>query len=70
MKLKKSVKDGWHTVYGYDVYVEDGQVKRGIVKGCTAYPCRKSIYGGWSVDTHMTLDALRAGLSRETIIIK
>ena len=68
--MKKIVKDGWHTVYGYDVYVEGGQVKRGIVKGSTAYPCRKSIYGGWSVDTHMTLDALRAGLSRETITIK
>lgn len=68
--MKKIVKDGWHKVYGYDVYVEDGMVNRAISNLVTAYPYRKSKYGGWDIDTHMTLDALRAGLSRETIIIK
>lgn len=61
---------GWHKVNGFDVYVEDGEVKRAIRDGVTAYPYRKSKYGGWDIDTHLTLDALRAGLARETIIIE
>ena len=68
--MKKITKDGWHTVYGYKVYVEDGRVKRAVANGVTAYPYRTCKYGGWDIDTHMTLDALRAGLSRETITIK
>ena len=68
--MKKIVKDGWHMVYGYDMYVEDGMVKRAISNGFTAYPYRASKYGGWDIDTHTTLDALRAGLSRGTIILK
>ena len=68
--MKKMVKYGWHKVYGYDVYVEDGMVKRAISNGVTVHPYRVSIYGGWDIDTHMTLDALRAGLSRETIILR
>lgn len=67
--MKKTVKDGWHKVYGYDVYVEDGKVNRAISNGVTAYPYRVSKYGGWDIDTHMTLDALRAGLSRGTMIM-
>ena len=57
-------------VYGYDMYVEDGMVKRAISNGVTAYPYRASKYGGWDIDTYTTLDALRAGLSRGTIILK
>lgn len=67
--MKKIVKDGWHMVYGYPVYVEDGKVKRAISSGVTAYPYRKCTYGGWDLVTHLTLDALRAGLSRGTMII-
>ena len=26
------VKDGWHKVYGEDVYVENGKVVRGVTK--------------------------------------
>ena len=64
------VKDGWHKVYGYDVYVKDGIVKRAISNGVTAYPYRITKYGWWDIDIHSTLVALRAGLSRGTIIIK
>ena len=67
--MKKMTKDGWHKVYGYDVYVEDGMVKRAITNGVTAYPYRSSKNGGWDLDTYMSLDALRAGLSRGTIVI-
>ena len=65
--MKKIVKDGWHKVYGIDVYVEDGMVKRAISNGHTVYPYRKCAYGGWDIDTYMSLDALRAGLSRGTV---
>ena len=57
--MKKIVKDGWHEVYGYPVYVEDGKVN----------PYRACKYGGWDIDINMTLDALRAGLSRGIMII-
>lgn len=67
--MKKMVKDGWHKVYGYPVYVEDGRVKRAVAKGVAAYPYRVSKYGGWDIDTYLSLDALRAGISRGTIVI-
>lgn len=67
--MKKTVKDGWHVVYDDVVYVEDGIVKRAISNWRVAYPYRKSKYGGWDIDTHMSLDALRAGISRGTIVI-
>lgn len=68
--MKKMVNDGWHMVYGYPVYVEDGKVKRAVSNGVPAYHYRASKYGCWVIDTHMTLDALRAGMSRETVTIK
>ena len=68
--MKKIVKDGWHKVCGYDVYVEDGEVKRAISDGCTAYPYRRSRHDGWDLDTHMSIDALRSGLLRDTVIIR
>lgn len=67
--MKKMVKDGWHKVYGYAVYVEGGRVKRAVANGVAAYPYRASKYGGWDIDTYLSLDALRAGLSRGTMII-
>ena len=69
MKLKKMVKDGWHKVYGHDVYVEEGEVKRTILNGRTAYPYRRSRCGGWDIDTHMSIDAFRAGLLRGSVTI-
>ena len=68
--MEKIVKDGWYLVYGYEVYVEGGEVKRAICGGLTCYPYRKSRYGGWDLDTHMSIDALRSGLLRDTVIIK
>lgn len=68
--MKKIVKDGWYKVYGYDVYVERGEVKRVISGGLTAYPYRRSRHGGWDLDTHMSIDALRSGLLRDTVSIR
>lgn len=66
--MKKMVKDGWHKVWRCYVYVEDGRVKRAIIDRETAYPYRKCKQCGWDLDIDLTLDALRAGLSRGTII--
>ena len=68
--MEKIVKDGWHKVYGYDVYAEDGMVKRAVSDGVTAYPYRICKHGGWDIDTSMSLDALRAGMARGTVIIR
>ena len=53
------------------LYIPMGQKKDfNRQAGRTAYPYRVSRYGGYDIDTHMTLDALRAGLLRGTIILK
>ena len=41
------IKDGWHKVYGEDVYVENGKVVRGVTKDVngsekTCYPYKYS----------------------------
>ena len=63
--------DGWHNVYGSRVYVQGGRVVRGISSDgqCTVYPYRSSRWGGYDIDTSMTLAALRAGIRRGTVIL-
>jgi hypothetical protein len=45
------IKDGWHTVKGFEVYVEDGHIIRGTsgegVNYKTTYPYRSAREGGW-----------------------
>ena len=65
------VKDGWHRVYGHDVYVEDGRVLRGTtVDGQnTTYPyrwnrnCFVNVFG-------ISFDSFRSGMRRNTIEMK
>lgn len=68
----KKVKDGWHKVLGYDVYVEDGKVTRCLVSHGsghrTAYPYRDEP-NCMSICIGISPDALRAGLKRGTIRI-
>ena len=67
------MKDGWHKVYGEDVYIEDGKVLRGTTGHGftyrTTYPYRWT-GDGYTVDTGITVDALRAGMRRGTIAMK
>lgn len=49
-------KDGWHEVYGEDVYVENGKVVRGVKKG--------------ENNSEVTLSAYRAGRKRGTKCMK
>lgn len=69
--MKKVIKDGWHVICGYEVYVENGIVIRGIREDyngsrVSAYPYRACRSGGWDHDT-MSVDAFRAGVKRGTI---
>lgn len=65
------VKDGWHRVYGHDVYVEDGRVLRGTTTDGqnTTYPyrwngnCFVNVFG-------ISFDSFRSGMRRNTIEMK
>jgi hypothetical protein len=66
----KKIKDGWHTVAGYMVYVENGRILRGLnARGDkTLYPYRwNKQYGSRVNDSGLTVDAFRAGIRRGTI---
>lgn len=66
------MKDGWHTICGYSVYVEDGKIKRGMKESdtLTAYVYRwnKSL-SCWTKESDITPDAFRAGIKRGTITL-
>lgn len=76
----KMISDGWHTICGYEVFVEDGCIIRGVVGSGnaqkTAYPYRQcwSFNGlgerhpdGWDNCSGLSVDAFRAGVRRGTI---
>lgn len=70
--MSRKVKDGWHTICGYEVYVEDGKVRRGIatVSGnqTTIYPYRwlGKPYNCYTSDPYMSVDAFRSAVNRGT----
>lgn len=63
------MKDGWHKIYGYDVYIENNIVIRGTKANGTlpAYVYRACRAGGWDRDNSVTVNAFRAGVRRGTI---
>lgn len=51
-KQMKKYSDGWHTVKGFEVYVENGCILRGVYinsigSAKTTYPYKSSRYGGY-----------------------
>ena len=66
--MKKMLKDGWYTIGSYDVYVDDGKVKKALHDGKGFYPYTVSKYGGYDLNQSLSLDALRARLRRNTAI--
>lgn len=66
----KKIKDGWHTISGYTVYVEDGKVLRGLSsdKQKAVFPYR-AVKDGWTSASGLTVGAFRSGVRRETIIM-
>ena len=66
-------KDGWHIVYGQKVYVENGKVVRGVIKGadgsevtCYPYEYNKDLDCWVNVFGEVTLTTYRAGYKRGT----
>lgn len=62
------MKDGWHTILGWEVYVENGNIFRGIDKEKTYYPYRwNKKYNCWVNDAPLSVGVFRAGMNRGTI---
>ena len=65
----KKVLDGWYTIGSYEVAVDNGRVIYAMRAGKCYHPYivnRK--YGGYDLDTSLSLSALRARLTRGTAI--
>lgn len=65
------VKDGWHKVYGEDVYIENGKVVRGVTKDAngsekTCYPYKYSKdHDSWiNISGEATLSSYRTGYKK------
>lgn len=69
--MKRIVKNGWHRICGYDVYVVDGCVVRGILGEefnlRTAYPYRVCKTGGLDNCYGISVEAFRSGCRRGTV---
>nr|DAH10228.1 MAG TPA: hypothetical protein [Caudoviricetes sp.] len=70
-------KDGWHEVYGENVYVENGKVIRGVKKDengskITSYPYEYSKdHDCWvNISGKVTLSAYRSGHKKGTKCMK
>lgn len=69
MVMKKVYEDGWYKVSGYEVYVEDGVIVRGVSADGqrTTYPYIKCKTGGWdNASRCLTVSAFRSRVARET----
>ena len=76
----EKMKDGWHTIAGYEVYVEDGQIIRGIKYDQNGGQLSAHVYrqdrarsgracGLWTSEEKITPDAFRSGVWRGTICL-
>lgn len=74
--MARIYKDGWHEVYGIDVYVEDNMVVRAVDyrqrSATTLYPYMSlGRHQGWTNVSRMVgLDAFRVGLKRGAYILR
>lgn len=74
----EKMKDGWHTISGYEVYVEDGYILRGIKYDQNGGALPAFVYrrdrtkagiqvNGWTSEDKISPEAFRAGVRRDTI---
>lgn len=56
-------------VAGYEVYIENGYIIRGIKNGVTAYVYRQ-VKDGWKKEDKITEAAFRSGVRRGTVDLK
>ena len=75
-KVRVNMKNGWHIVSGYHVYVEDGFIIRGIVDKGTSHERPAYVYRWtprwklWNRSIIITVNAFRSGVRRGTIMMK
>ena len=72
--MKKEI-NGWKIAGGYEVYVEDGKIMRGVIENhngseITAYPYRLMPDGSWSREIGVTLAAFRAAALNDKMEMK
>lgn len=70
--MKTRIKDGWHTLYGWEVYVEEGRIMRGVKSdrngsSVCAYPYRKSTNNSWTIEDGISYWAFVSGVRRGTV---
>jgi len=65
----KKIKDGWHTICGYDMYVEDGKIIRGVEDSQTVY-VYKSVKDGYTSACPVKVSTFRSGMARGTMIVR
>lgn len=63
------MRDGWHKICGYDVYVENDKVLRGTKRNgqLPAYVYRRVNEREWSNDCGITVNAFKSGVRRGMI---
>ena len=63
------MKDGWHKICVYDVYVENDRVLRGTKANGTlpSYVFRSCKHWNWVNASGITVNAFRSGVRRGTI---
>lgn len=69
------MRDGWHTLQGYVVYIENNKVLRGIKRDhnnqeIPAFPFRQIDAHTWSNCSGISAPAFIAGARRGTIALK
>lgn len=71
------LKDGWHVVYGENVFVENGKVTRGVSKDmngsevtCYPYEYSKELDCWVNISGKVTLSSYRAGYKKGTKCMK
>lgn len=69
------MKDGWHSISGYDVFIENGKVMRGTLGSGTnyrpVYPYKHFLgdRGWYNVSGQIIANAFRYGVKRGFIIM-
>lgn len=68
-----SIKDGWHTIAGYDVYIEDGKVIRGTLGYGSFYRSAwiyKHYAGGWyNISGELSVSSFRRHVKKGDVIL-
>jgi hypothetical protein len=71
MSKKTKIRDGWHIVNGWNVYVEDGYVVRGVSSdGKRPLYLYEAAHGGLDRVYHVPFAGFRGRMNRGTIVLQ